>query len=158
MLNLYIVLVILNFLIGCSSSPFQEWVLVEPSWRIGARRALLKNWCSSSPFEEWVLVEPFLKNECSSSPLECRGAIQLEQFNNCFPRTFFRKCLLNDYIICLRMCEKWYYATVFIVIIVKTMFRFWPRSPSSLNQPRNKGLGPQPQCIFNFIRSGQELG
>jgi hypothetical protein len=21
-----------------------------------------------------------------------------------------------------------------------------------------KGLGPQPQCIYNFIRSGQELG
>ncbi len=26
------------------------------------------------------------------------------------------------------------------MIIVKTMFRFWPRSPSSLNQPRNKAL------------------
>ncbi len=23
----------------------------------------------------------------------------------------------------------------FVVVIVKTMFRFWPRSPSSLNQP-----------------------
>ncbi len=47
-----------------------------------------------------------------------------------------------------------------IVVTVKTMFSFWPRSPSSLNQnqPRNKGLGPQPQCIYNFIRSGQELG
>ncbi len=33
---------------------------------------------------------------------------------------------------------KWYCVFVFIVIIVKTMFRFWPRSPSSLNQPRNK--------------------
>jgi hypothetical protein len=43
----------------CSSSPFQELVLVEPFSRIGARRALLKNWCSSSPFEELVLVEPF---------------------------------------------------------------------------------------------------
>jgi len=32
--------------------------------------------------------------------------------------------------------EKWCYVIVFIVIIVKTMFRFWPRSPSSLNQPR----------------------
>ena len=52
----------------------------------------------------------------------------------------------------------WCYEVVFVVIIVKTMFRFWPRSPSSLNQPRNKGLGPQPQCIFKFIRSGQELG
>ena len=45
-----------------------------------------------------------------------------------------------------------------IVVSVKTMFRFWPQSPSSLNQPRNKGLGLQPQCIYNFIRSGQELG
>ena len=44
-----------------------------------------------------------------------------------------------------------------IVVIVKTMFRFSPRSPSSLNQPCNKGLGPQPQCIYNFIPSGKEL-
>jgi hypothetical protein len=56
---------------------FLDWALVEPFSRIGARRALFKNWCSSSPFEELVLVEPFsrigarralLKNWCSSSP------------------------------------------------------------------------------------------
>jgi hypothetical protein len=69
-LNLYIVFVVLVFF---------SWVLVEPSWRMGARRALLKKECSSSPLEEWVLVEPswrrgarraLLKNGCSSSPLE----------------------------------------------------------------------------------------
>ena len=27
----------------------------------------------------------------------CRGAAQLEQFNNYFPRPFYRECLLNDY-------------------------------------------------------------
>ena len=31
------------------------------------------------------------------------------------------------------------------------MFRFWPQRPSALNQPYNKGLGPQPRCIYNFI-------
>ncbi len=56
------------------------------------------------------------------------------------------------------MYEKWYCMIAIIVVIVKTMFMFYPRSPSSLNQPHNKGLGPQPQCIYNFIRSGQELG
>ena len=38
-----------------------------------------------------------------------------------------------------------------IVVIVKTMFRFSPQSPSSLNQSRNKGLGPQPQCIATTL-------
>jgi hypothetical protein len=42
-----------------------------------------------------------------------------------------------------------------IVVVVKTMFRFWPRSPSSLNQPRIKGLGLQPQCIYNFFAPGK---
>ncbi len=32
------------------------------------------------------------------------------------------------------------------------------KTGATVNQPRNKGLGPQPQCIYNFIRSGQELG
>ena len=158
MLDLYIVLVVLKFLVWCSSSPFEELVLVEPFSRIGACRALLKNWCSSSPFEELVLVEPFWRMSARRALLNVEGQSNLSNLIIVFRGPFFRECLLNDYIICLRMCEKWYYATVFIVIIVKTMFRFWPRSPSSLNQPRNIGLGPQPQCIFNFIRSGQELG
>ncbi len=41
----------------------------------------------------------------------CRGATQLEQFNNYFPRPFHRECLLNDYIIYLRTYEKQYCVT-----------------------------------------------
>ena len=62
------------------------------------------------------------------------------------------KLLPNDLEIILFVLMLW---IVFIVVIVKTMFRFWPWSPYSLNQPSNKGLGLQPQCIYNFIRSGQ---
>ncbi len=37
----------------------------------------------------------------------------------------------------LRLYEKQYCMFAIIVEIVKTMFRFWPRSPSSLNQSRS---------------------
>ncbi len=40
----------------------------------------------------------------------------------------------------LRLYEKQYCMFAIIVVIVKIMFRFWPRSPSSLNQSRNKAL------------------
>ncbi len=139
-LNPYIVFVVLKFF----------------SW--DRERALLKNGCSSSPLEKWVLVEPSWKMGARRALLNIEGQLNLSNSTIIFPRTFNHDCLLNGYIICSRTYEKWYYVTVFIVIIVKTMFRFWPRSPSSLNQPRNKGLGPQPQCIYNFIRPGQELG
>ena len=82
-------------------------------------------------FVQWPLLK-YVARELKV----CRGATQLEQFNNYFSRPFYCECLLNDYIIYLRTYEKWYYVIVFIVIIVKTMFRFWPRSPSTLNQPR----------------------
>ncbi|MFN9905935.1 MAG: hypothetical protein ACK56F_07395, partial [bacterium] len=96
----YIVLVILKFLVWCSSSPFEELVLVEPFSRIVLVEPLFKNWCSSSPLEELVLVEPLLKNGCSSSPFECRGAIQLEQliivFRGPFPQVLAKYYLFEN--------------------------------------------------------------
>ncbi len=44
----------------------------------------------------------------------------------------------------LRMYEKQYCMIAIIAVVVKTMFNFLPRSPSSLNQLRKKGRGPQP--------------
>ncbi len=44
------------------------------------------------------------------------------------------------------------------MVIVKTMFRFWPRSPSSLNQSAIKGLGLPPQCITTTLLPWTRVG
>jgi hypothetical protein len=49
-------------------------------------------------------------------------------------------------------------AVRFIVIIVKPCYRFWPRSPSSLNQSCNKGLGPQPPVHLQLYSLRTRVG
>ena len=70
--------------------------------KMGAR-ALLKNGCSS-PLKKWVL-EPS-KIMGARALLNVEGQLNLSNLIIIFPRTFNRDCLLNDYIIYLRMYEK----------------------------------------------------
>ena len=61
---------------------------------------LYTNW-NTTNFVQWPLLK-YVTRELKV----CRGTTQLEQFNNYFPRPFYRECLLNDYIIYLRTYEK----------------------------------------------------
>ncbi len=101
-LDLYILFVVLNSLVGTERKPcpLTSHKVKKLALCVNTRATVYKLEHRAN-FVQWPLL-----NYVAREQKVCRGATQLEQFSNYFPRPFLPECLLNDYIVYLRTYEK----------------------------------------------------